>query len=483
MLASQGRARHTRLLMKCCAFSLICLWFACAVLEGASLPRLRVASDRRHLETADARPFFLLGDTAWELCHRLDREETLLYLKKRAEQGYNMIFTVALAEFEFDLPNAAGEMPLENNDPTRPREAYFAHVDWVIDEAAALGMYTALLPTWGDKWNKKWGRGPEIFSPENAAFFGEWLGRRYADKPVIWVLGGDRPVENETHRAIIRAMAAGLKKGDGGKHLMTYHPQGRKNSSDFWPDESWLDFHMFQSGHAQRFSANYEMNAKNLALPALKPTLDGEPCYEDHPVRGLMKDGKATEWFDARDVRMAAWRSVLSGACGHVYGTHSIWQFHDLTKRKQQTDARTPWKEALELPGGKQMGVMRRIIEKQFYMEGLDWTRLRRDDSLVTLNGIEVTSENKPMAAVTEDGSFAVVYVPGMLKNGLFFNGHKQMGGGVPEVAMVLGPATGDFLSVAATVSGAGPVYMPMPNLGKEPWKGDWLLVLKKAKP
>ncbi|MES2596903.1 MAG: DUF4038 domain-containing protein [Verrucomicrobiota bacterium] len=451
-------------------------------LHGADLPELRVSADKRHLETADGKPFFMLGDTAWELFHRLDREETQIYLKKRAEQGFNTVFAVALAEFEFHLPNAAGELPLENNDPTKPREAYFAHVDWVIDEAAKLGLRTALLPTWGDKWNKKWGKGPEIFTPENAAVFCEWLGKRYADKPVVWVLGGDRPIENDTHRAIIRAMAAGLKKGDGGKHLITFHPQGRKNSSDFWPDEFWLDFHMFQSGHAQRFFANYDMNAKNLSLPALKPTLDGEPCYEDHPVRGLMKDGKPTEWFDDKDVRVAAWRSVLSGACGHVYGTHSIWQFHDLTKRKQQTDARTPWKEALDLPGANQMGVLRKIIDKQFLTEGLDWTKLRRDDSLVTLNGIEVTSENKPMAAMTEDGNLAVIYVPGYAKNGLFFNGHKQMGGGIPETAMALDPVTGDFLSAAATVSGAGPVYMPMPNLGKEPWKGDWLLVLRKAK-
>jgi hypothetical protein len=41
----------------------------------------------------------------------------------------------------------------------------------VIDKAASLGLYTALLPTWGDKWNKKWGKGPEIFTPENAAVY------------------------------------------------------------------------------------------------------------------------------------------------------------------------------------------------------------------------------------------------------------------------------------------------------------------------
>lgn len=462
-----------------------------AFTASAALPDLKVAADHRHLATTDDKPFFLLGDTAWELFHRLTREETELYLKNRAAKGFNTILAVALAEYEFDQPNAYGEMPLENNDPTKPREAYFQHVDWVVDRAAALGLYTALLPTWGDKWNQKWGKGPEIFTPENAATYCEWLARRYKDKPIIWVLGGDRSVDNDAQRAIIRAMAAGLKKGDGGRHLITFHPKGGANSSNYWPDEPWLDFHMFQSGHGKRAAANYDMNAKNLALPALKPTLDGEPCYEDHPVRGLMKDKKPTEWFDDYDVRRAAWWSVLSGACGHVYGTHSIWQFHDLAKRKAQTDARTPWQQALDLPGAAQMGVMKK------FMEGLDWTKLRRDDSLIQLNGGANTADKKPMAAVAEDGSFAVVYVPKNV-NDVFFAGLKQMGD-VPE-ARAIDPATGDQLGVLSISSGAGPNFHVIPALGldftktggkaekkkeEEPgvWEKDWVLLLTRKQP
>lgn len=380
---------------------------ALAFAAHAALPDLKIADDHRHIVTSDGKPFFLLGDTAWELFHRLTREETELYLKNRADKGFNTILAVALAEYEFDQPNAYGEMPLENSDPTKPREAYFQHVDWVVNKAESMGLYTALLPTWGDKWNKKWGKGPEIFTPENAATYCEWLAKRYKDKPIIWILGGDRSVDNDAQRAIIRAMAAGLKKGDGGRHLITFHPKGGANSSEYWPDEPWLDFHMFQSGHSHRAKPNYDMNAKNLALPALKPTLDGEPCYEDHPVRSLMKNGKPTEWFDDYDVRRAAWWSVLSGACGHVYGTHSIWQFHDLEKRKQQTDARTPWKQAMDLPGATQMGVMKKFIED------LDWMKLRRDDAFLISKPVKpLESGQQPISAVATDGSFAVVYVP-----------------------------------------------------------------------
>jgi hypothetical protein len=36
---------------------------------------LRVAANQRYLEYDDGTPFFYLGDTAWELFHRLNREE------------------------------------------------------------------------------------------------------------------------------------------------------------------------------------------------------------------------------------------------------------------------------------------------------------------------------------------------------------------------------------------------------------------------
>ncbi|MFO0845783.1 MAG: DUF4038 domain-containing protein, partial [Gemmataceae bacterium] len=200
--------------------------------KGRRLARLKVSDNKRFLVTADGKPFFYLGDTAWELFHRLNREQAERYLKDRAAKGFTVIQAVALAEFDgLKEPNPYGQTPLIDNDPTRPNERYFEHVDWVIDKAAEFGLYTGLLPTWGDKWNKKWGGGPEIFTPENAAAYGEWLGKRYRDRPVIWVLGGDRPVEKEQHKAIIRAMAKGLRQGDGGAHLMTFHPTGGAGSS------------------------------------------------------------------------------------------------------------------------------------------------------------------------------------------------------------------------------------------------------------
>ncbi|MCB0841572.1 MAG: DUF4038 domain-containing protein, partial [Bacteroidetes bacterium] len=132
------------------------------------LPRLKVSENGRFLSKEDGTPFFYLGDTAWELFHRLNREEATEYLRNRAEKGFTVIQAVVLAEIGgLYIPNPYGHLPLENLDPTRPIEAYFEHVDFIVDQAERLGLYIGMLPTWGDKVNKKWGAGPEIFNPEN----------------------------------------------------------------------------------------------------------------------------------------------------------------------------------------------------------------------------------------------------------------------------------------------------------------------------
>ena len=127
--------------------------------------RLKVSDNKRFLVHENGKPFYWLGDTAWELFHRLNREEAEKYLKNRAEKGFTVIQAVALAELQgLKDPNPYWEIPLDNLDPTKPREAYFQHVDWIIDKAAELGLYIALLPTWGDKLYKdNWGDGPEVF--------------------------------------------------------------------------------------------------------------------------------------------------------------------------------------------------------------------------------------------------------------------------------------------------------------------------------
>ncbi len=90
---------------------------------------------------------------------------------------------------------------------------------------------------------------------------------------LIWILGGDRPVETERHLEILRAMARGLRKGDGGAHLITFHPSGGSGSADKLHAEEWLDFNMRQNGHVAEFG-RYATTRFDYDRSPVKPVLD-----------------------------------------------------------------------------------------------------------------------------------------------------------------------------------------------------------------
>lgn len=348
--------------------NLIILTFALLLMMSTtSTAQLRVSDNKRFLQTADGKPFFWLGDTAWELFHRLNRDEATMYLKNRADKGFTVIQSVVLAELDgLHDPNPYGETPLENDDPTKPREAYFQHVDFIVKKAGELGLYIGMLPTWGDKVYKVWGIGPEIFNTENAKVYGRWLGNRYKDyNNIIWILGGDRNPVNEQHVAIWRAMAAGIEEAVGRDNaLMTLHPQPTGiedgGSAKWFHNDEWLDFNMFQTGHCR--DANlWDRMKYAYNLKPTKPVLDGEPIYEDHPVCFNAAD---LGMSSAYDVRKSAWLNVFAGAFGHTYGCHDIWQMWAPHRTPKNSPPR-PWYVAIDLPGAGQMKYVRRLIESR----------------------------------------------------------------------------------------------------------------------
>jgi hypothetical protein len=365
----------------------------------AARGRLQVAANHRYLQYADGTPFFYLGDTAWELFHRLNREEAVRYLEDRARKGFTVIQAVALSEMDgLSSPNAYGALPLTDKDPERPNEAYFAHVDFIVDRAESLGLHVGFLPSWG----KYWKTGAQcIFTPAKARAYGRFLGQRYRDKPVIWILGGDQNVVTREERANLDALAAGLKDGDGGSHLITFHPRGPGQSSRQLQDATWLDFHMSQSSHAARDHDNGLYAQHDLALTPLRPTLDGEPRYEGIPVGFYLRDHNRLDRFDDDDARQAAWWSVMSGACGHTYGNNNVWQMWQ-PGRAPAIGANIPWFEALDHPGARQVGLLRRFVEANAFQT------LVPDPGLIADGPATGPSKVKAMRA--QDGSRVIVY-------------------------------------------------------------------------
>lgn len=286
------------------------------------LERIHVHPNGRFLVTASGKPFFWMADTAWELFHRLNKQEIEAYLANRAEKSFTVIQAVILAEFDgLTAPNIYGDLPLVDQNPSRPNETYFRLVDWVVKTAASYGLYIGLLPTWGDKVAKgMFGAGPVILNPENARIYGRWLGERYReDNNILSILGGDRPVEHGgmDDRSIYRALAEGIEQGTGGQAFMTFHPHGGYSSSFWLHKEPWLDMNMMQSGHSVGHDTpTWEMIAADYARDPAKPVLDGEPNYEDHPVSPWPVWDPANGYFRDHDVRKQAYRSCWRAAAG-----------------------------------------------------------------------------------------------------------------------------------------------------------------------
>ena len=364
---------------------------------------LEISENGRYLQYDDGKPFFYLGDTAWELFHRLSREEADTYLADRAKKGFTVIQAVVLAERGgLNQPNAYGALPLKDKNPQKPNEAYFEHVDYIVRRAGELGLIIGMLPTWGKYWSMN-NPGQAIFTEENARAYGEFLGERYKNSPIIWILGGDHNIHVEKERRIVEAMAAGLRAGDGGGHLMTFHPRGPGLSSDYFHDAEWLDFNMYQSSHGSRDHDNGLFAGHDYALKPAKPTLDGEPRYETIPVGFYFAGSDPKNRFDDYDCRQAAYWSLLAGACGHTYGHNSIWQMW-APGRDPVISAAVPWNEALDHPGAFQMGLVRKLFESR------PFHKLVPNQSMIKAG--PTTGGGKIRAALTSDGSFAFIYSP-----------------------------------------------------------------------
>lgn len=419
---------------------------------------LRVDASGRYLEHDDGTPFLYMGDTAWEMLSRLTYEEACRYMDNRKAKGMNVIQTVLLSELVGVCEaTAAGVTQLTNGDASKPNPLYLAHVDSVLAYAEHIGLYLAILPTWGDKVDKQWGQGPEIFDEHNAEEYGRLLGRRWAARPnIIWIMGGDRGGYGR-NRAVWNVMARGIKSVDK-IHLMTYHPQGEHSSSMWFHNEDWLDFNMIQTGHCRdRYDIYRRLMLHDMALEPVKPVMDGEPRYEDIPF--CFK--KENRRFTAADVRRTLYQSMLTGACGYTYGNNNLWQMY-APGREPMCDARTYWYDAMDMEAECQLIHFVRLWDEMPLRGGRN------------IQGCAVAADdyNDDEAVAFMTGNNLLCYFPGGNRWTLKIPDEF----GPCHIKEWMNPRTGQRVA-----DGRSEGYELQVNL-PEGGDNDWLLILKKEK-
>jgi len=435
---------------------------------------IRVSENRRYLEHIDGTPFFWLGDTWWMgLCKRLSLPEDFQILTEdRVEKGFSVIQIVAglypdMPAFDPRGANEAG-FPWEK-DYSRINPNYFDMADLRIGWLVRSGLVPCIVGGWG--YHLPW------MGIERMKKHWRYLVARYSAFPVVWCLAGeydmpyylskDKEKDREFQREGWIGVGRYLREIDPFHRPITVHPG--TFTRDFTPILEVIDFDMLQTGHSDNSIGNtvFRVQQSYYGEPR-KPVVNGEVCYE-----GI--GGQCREQIQ----RLMFWATILNGACGYTYGANGIWQVNRKDKPFGPSPhgmswGDTPWEVAYKLPGSKQLGIAKRLLERY------RWWKFEPHPEWVE---VEVSEENKknhyhPYCAGIP-GEVRIVYIP------LFYNNFKikEIEEGISYRAYLFNPADGSEIDIGNVVpDGEGKWQLPELVEGsgiRLPIYQDWILVLE----
>jgi hypothetical protein len=334
-----------------------------------------------HYFVQDGKPFFWMGDTVWSLFTHYSAQEAEEYLKHRGQQGFTVEHTMIAFNggpgLKTHSSNPQGDQPWLNSNPATPNETFFKNVDHVLEAARQNGLMVVIMPCGGSSGS--FVDKDKVFTRENVRTYGKWLGQRYRDVPnIIWGNGFDlRPWE---YADIAQELADGLQEGDGGSHLITFHPSGG-NSSSYYQDQGWLAFNIIQTW-SDYWRSNPMVLADYCRLP-VKPVVMAEGAYEEGPEY-------PSRPITPLVVRKEAYWSYLGGGF-HTYGHNDMWR-HNPT-----------WRQSMDSPGARQMGILKKILTSR------QWWKMTPDPSVFVL-GVN-SDKTLNVAARSTDGDSVIVYL------------------------------------------------------------------------
>ena len=391
---------------------------------------VKVSENHRYFVDHKGNPVFWLGTTQWQLLREFTVEEAELILEKTRKTGFVYAQVMLMGVGDGTQPNIHGEKPWIDDNPLTPNEAYFRNVDAILDIANNKNVAISMT-----LYHQRY---RNCITVDNARAWARWLATRYKDVPaIVWSM---TPEAKDEFVPIVRELAAGLREGDGGRHLITFKPDPSPYSSSFIHNEPWLDFNTMQTWTDVQLI--YPMVTKDYNLKPTKPVLMGEGAYEE----GTEYDFEVTPLW----VRRQAYYSYLTGA-HHTYGHNDSWR------------VLPTWKQALDAPGAAQLTLLKRIFEAR-----KEWWLLAPDQSLLTSGG-QIEGRILTLAARHEKGKWAMVYCGE--KATVSVDMSKLTGGKV--TASWIDPRTAESVAIGSlATSGVEPFSTP------DGWE-DALLVLE----
>ena len=436
---------------------LLSLWIALSPIASSAQSRdtfvypLRLSADRTFLVDQRSRPFFINGDAAWSLIVQATAAEAATYLENRARKGYNLVL-VNLIEHTFSdsaPANRAGEVPFtRRGDFTTPNEAYFAHADWIIREAAELGMVVLLDPLYlGYQCGSEgWCQEVKASSLSAMRSYGRYVGSRYRRfANLVWLIGGDAdPVVNGVEPQV-RELVSGIKESDS-THLFTAHNAPEQSALDVWGADTWVDLNSLYT-YGRTYAAAQEQVTRHGARPffLLESSYENEHASNPASLR-----------------RQAYWSVLSGGVCGHVFGNCPVWGFG--ASAAAGFCAVREWKSQLDSPGSTTLAYVGQLFSSRAFFA------LVPDLTHAVLIAGRGSRDDLATAARARDGSSVIVYMPTRRSITIDLSAFRE--GRVR--AWWFDPAT-----AVATLIG----LYPAAGRGEftPPASGDWVLVLDEA--
>ncbi len=304
----------------------------------------------------NGKPFFWLADTWWYgMTSRMRLPIFRKLAKLRAKQGFNVIQIVI-------------GIPPETNDYGMPlNEAYFDEVEKRLNILWDNNLIPCVVGGWGHhidvlgetKIKQIWGRILQLIK----------------NKPAVLCLCGEAdifPTKTRFFKKLLLKnrlkkwgrIASYIKENDR-EHLLTVHIQSRISARKLFKNASWLDINSIQSGHSKDMAGFMRSILEEESKEKL-PIINLEPWYE-----GILGN------FDEYYQRIAFWFCILSGANGHSYGAHGVWQMADGDNFMRHW-GNSDWKTSIQFTGAKQLGLARKFIERY------DWWKLKPELNIDT---------------------------------------------------------------------------------------------------
>jgi hypothetical protein len=339
---------------------------------------LKISANGRYFTDGNGRPVFWLGDTQWELFRLMTPEDASIVLRDRQAKGFNailiMLLGVNMTQFggkdQVPYANFEGETPWLNGDPDTPNEKYFRQVDRNMGLGAETGQ-TFVVGVY-HQWHV------DTITVPKARRWARWVAERYRSVPdLVWCM---YPKADPAFIPVCRELAAGLREGDGGTHLIGVHPDPSVASSSFMHVEDWLAFNMIQT--CVDYDRIHEAVTADYARTPAKPVVMAEGGYE-----GLEFEKLQT----AHHIRKQAWWTHLAGGF-HVYGHNDAWM---------HPNDRGKW---LNAPGSVHLKTFREIATS---LPG--WENLVPDQSILSSGAGTGYALNA--AARSSAGDWALVYL------------------------------------------------------------------------